>query len=392
MQSLEGRLQRRIEEPMSIFFDRIRHLAEPFSRAGEVGLLRELMRHMRNELLAIESACVRRDVTALPEEGQKVLETLESLAAELWNYLEQANAALRENPLQGRLFDPRLSIRPMMGIFEFRATQRDVAFEVEAADAACFIEMNEAVFKAIFGLFVSYMLRVLAQGSKVRVRFNGSSDCPCEFCCEEAEGETPDLHQDFRSRLLEPLLQTLLTHASYTLEVTDGVVALRRQAPKAVAPLEETVIRDFEEEAPLEDEVSDLPESPPQIDEVPSEKRSVIIADDNHLTQRFLTGILEAAGYEVACVDNGRDLISLLEARYFDACLIECRLGVVNAYKATGVIRANEARTGKRLRLIGMATDLDVDSEERCLQAGMDAYLSKPVHRQRLLELLTQLL
>jgi len=122
--------------------------------------------------------------------------------------------------------------------------------------------------------------------------------------------------------------------------------------------------------------------------EADTAKLKVIIAEDNALSQKFLRRIVEEEGHDAVCVSNGRELISHLEREPYDVCLLDCQMGVLDGYKATGIIRANEARLGRRTRIVGMATHLDVDNEDRCLQAGMDAYLSKPIHKGMLVDLL----
>jgi CheY-like chemotaxis protein len=110
----------------------------------------------------------------------------------------------------------------------------------------------------------------------------------------------------------------------------------------------------------------------------------LLLAEDNPINQMLAVAILSNAGYRVDTVINGAAAVEAVSAQPYDAILMDCQMPELNGYEATAAIRAQEG-SGRRTPIIAMTAGARREDEERCLAAGMDGYLSKPVSKDALL-------
>jgi signal transduction histidine kinase/DNA-binding response OmpR family regulator len=117
----------------------------------------------------------------------------------------------------------------------------------------------------------------------------------------------------------------------------------------------------------------------------------ILIAEDIPGNREVLTSLLRKAGYVVEAVCNGRDALAALQARSFDAVLMDVQMPEIDGIAATAAIRLKEKGTVAHLPVIAVTAHAMPGDRERCLEAGMDAYLSKPIRSQELLEMIARL-
>ena len=107
---------------------------------------------------------------------------------------------------------------------------------------------------------------------------------------------------------------------------------------------------------------------------------SILLAEDNPVNQRVAQRMLEKLGHAVVVAGNGREAIEALEQARFDAVLMDMQMPEVDGLQATAVIRAREmSQRLPRVPIIALTANAMKGDRERCLVAGMDAYLSKPI-------------
>ena len=107
---------------------------------------------------------------------------------------------------------------------------------------------------------------------------------------------------------------------------------------------------------------------------------SVLLAEDNKINQRISKSFLEKCNACVTVVENGQEAIDALAEQSYDALFLDCQMPILDGFQTAIRIRQNEEQHGKsRLPIIAMTANALQDDRERCLQAGMDDYLSKPV-------------
>lgn len=110
----------------------------------------------------------------------------------------------------------------------------------------------------------------------------------------------------------------------------------------------------------------------------------VLLAEDNYPNQRVTKFLLEKLGLEVHCVSSGRDAVTVASRTQFDLILMDVRMPVIDGLRATAEIREMEQERGCRTPIIALTASAMQGDRERCLDAGMDDYLSLPFTQQEL--------
>jgi PAS domain S-box-containing protein len=116
----------------------------------------------------------------------------------------------------------------------------------------------------------------------------------------------------------------------------------------------------------------------------------ILVAEDNPVNQRLVVRMLEKRGHSVALVSNGREALEALACQEFDIVLLDIQMPEMGGLDATAAIRAREreqARSGGpaiHIPIIAITANAMKGDRERCLAAGMDGYIAKPIHQQEL--------
>ena len=105
----------------------------------------------------------------------------------------------------------------------------------------------------------------------------------------------------------------------------------------------------------------------------------ILLAEDNVVNQRVAVGLLSRRGHQVTVAGNGAEALATLDRDEFDLVLMDVQMPVMGGLEATAEIRRREAAHGRHLRVVAMTAHAMTGDRERCLEAGMDAYLSKPI-------------
>jgi signal transduction histidine kinase/ActR/RegA family two-component response regulator len=111
----------------------------------------------------------------------------------------------------------------------------------------------------------------------------------------------------------------------------------------------------------------------------------ILLAEDNAVNRFLATRLLEKEGHHVHAAVDGAGAIAALAGEPFDVALMDLQMPDMDGFAATGIIRERERTSGAHLPIIALTANAMVGDRERCLAAGMDGYLSKPIDIQRLL-------
>ncbi len=112
----------------------------------------------------------------------------------------------------------------------------------------------------------------------------------------------------------------------------------------------------------------------------------VLLAEDNEINQQVALQFLQMRGHHVRIVNNGKEAIEALAAERFDIVLMDVQMPVMDGFQATATIREKEESTGERLPIVAMTGYAMKGDRQRCLDAGMDGYVCKPIRSQELFE------
>jgi hypothetical protein len=111
----------------------------------------------------------------------------------------------------------------------------------------------------------------------------------------------------------------------------------------------------------------------------------VLLVEDNPVNQRLAHEILSRRGHRVTVAENGREALARLSEAIFDIVLMDVQMPEMNGLDATRAIRAGERSTARHLPIVAMTAHAMAGDRERCLAAGMDEYLTKPIRGEALI-------
>jgi two-component system sensor histidine kinase/response regulator len=124
----------------------------------------------------------------------------------------------------------------------------------------------------------------------------------------------------------------------------------------------------------------------------PSRRLYVLLAEDNEFNQQVIEHLLQRRGHVVRSVGDGRRALAALEREVFDLLLVDCHMPELDGFQVIAALRRREQLTGDHLSVIALTARSTDGDRERCLAAGMDAYLPKPVRAAELYEAIDRLI
>jgi len=138
--------------------------------------------------------------------------------------------------------------------------------------------------------------------------------------------------------------------------------------------------------------VSKAPEPRPSSSARASRSLRILLADDNRVNQRVTTVFLEKQGHRVVVAESGRAAVEAFQKDQFDVVLMDVQMPDLDGLEATAMIRSLESGASlRRVPIIALTAHATTEDEQRCREAAMDGFLTKPVRPAQLLEALGSL-
>jgi CheY-like chemotaxis protein len=164
------------------------------------------------------------------------------------------------------------------------------------------------------------------------------------------------------------------TRPSQLADVVSAVWSVKRRGAREVFVTRHTLM-----EARAQDAVAHPGAGP---------RARVLVAEDNVVNQRVAVRLLETLGCRVDVAASGIEAIKMLEAGEYDLVLMDCQMPEMDGYEATREIRRRESRAGGRTKIVAMTAHALPGDREKCVEAGMDDFVSKPVRRDTLADVI----
>jgi signal transduction histidine kinase/DNA-binding response OmpR family regulator len=119
-------------------------------------------------------------------------------------------------------------------------------------------------------------------------------------------------------------------------------------------------------------------------------RRRILLVEDNVVNQKVAGGLLEKQGHEIEIACNGLEALTALASRSFDIVLMDVQMPVMDGIEATRLLRAREKTSGKHQLIYAMTASAMETDHRLCTEAGMDGFVSKPIHAEELCAIVNQ--
>jgi len=117
----------------------------------------------------------------------------------------------------------------------------------------------------------------------------------------------------------------------------------------------------------------------------------ILLAEDNPVNQRLVVRLLEKQGHAVVAVGDGRAAVDAIEEQPFDVALMDVEMPEMNGFEATAAIRKREGETGAHIPIVALTAHATAGDQARCLAAGMDGYVAKPIQWEEIFRVIDSL-
>ncbi len=131
--------------------------------------------------------------------------------------------------------------------------------------------------------------------------------------------------------------------------------------------------------------------TPQRVIRVPNRSLKILVAEDTPFNQKFILRLLERWNHQTTLVENGNQALKVLNQESFDIVLMDVQMPEMDGLEATAAFRQSEETKGGHIPIIAMTAHVVKGDRERCLEAGMDEYVSKPIDSDKLFEAIEKL-
>lgn len=121
-----------------------------------------------------------------------------------------------------------------------------------------------------------------------------------------------------------------------------------------------------------------------------SKPMSILLVEDNVLNQKLMFFNLTKMGFSLKTVNNGKEAVDECKSNYYDFILMDLMMPIMDGYQATREIRHLEENKEKKTFIIGLSANVYDSDREKCIEVGMDEFLSKPLDIDKFIDILIE--
>nr|NJM02525.1 response regulator [Desulfobacula sp.] len=299
-----------------------------------------------------------------------------------------------------RSFSVKMLIHEVISLFRFKAGEKKLDLVIEVSqDMPHFLLGDETRIKQILINLVGNALKFTEQGFirlAARIENKGKDDCLLFF---EVEDTGPGIDDAYKDRIFDPFSQQDasitrkyggtglgLAISRHLARLMAGDVEVHGKKPhgsifKVVLGLKKNSSGSPEPKTAEEakEKIGDL------IEKISRLGLKILMAEDHPVNQRVILLMLKKMNLSATVVANGEEVLKMIREKEFDLILMDVRMPVLDGIETTKIIRAPESDIkNKAIPIIALTALAMREDAEKCLKAGMDRYLTKPIHPDKI--------
>ncbi len=354
-----------------------------------------------NGIVGMADLLIDEDLTPDQKEYARIIQSsAASLLAIINDILDISKIESGRIIFEQRSFSVKMLIHEVISLFRFKAGEKNLDLTIDVSkDMPHFLVGDETRIKQILINLVGNAVKFTEQGFirlAARIENKDKDDCLLFF---EVEDTGPGIDDTYKDRMFDPFSQQDasitrkfggtglgLAISRHLARLMAGDVEVNNKKPrgsvfKVVLQLKKNISGSLEALTKEEEKekISDLIERISQLD------LKILLAEDHPVNQRVILLMLKKMNLSATVAANGEEVLRMLREKAFDLILMDVRMPVLDGIETTKIIRSPESDIkNKTIPIIALTALAMQEDAEKCLKAGMDRFLTKPIHPDKI--------